>query len=197
MNEASQDKLVARQEHLQKLGSFCQSLHEALAKAGLSPEQILGVFRTGLEGECVVCGGRVSGEELFALSQPPSADRASAKVGRLRRGDCACKGCNSFYYRLSFCTDRGVDWTQIFSEADAIQREKTERATSRDSTTPPWTVVLMMQVPRYVWVGLGAFMLLLFLRHWYIGGSIPLVRAPEQFQVDPEPAGAEEGSSKL
>jgi hypothetical protein len=36
-------------------------------------------------------GTRISGKELFALSQPPTAERATAKIGRLRLGDCARK----------------------------------------------------------------------------------------------------------
>src|SRR4051794_32043454 len=83
------------QEHLKNLAPFCQAFGQALAGAGLGPEESVAAIRNGVAAECIQCGIRLSGEELWALMQPPAEKDPNPKVERLRLGDCARKGCDS------------------------------------------------------------------------------------------------------
>jgi hypothetical protein len=188
-----QETVTVRQEHLCRLADFCQNLETALRAAGSTPEQCLEVFRTAVFAECVGCGIQVSGEELYALSQPPSAELASAKTGRLRLGDCARNGCEAWYYRVSIAPYQQVDWPKLLAEVDAPENQgRTGGSTAR------WWGLLWERLVRWrmlprIGVAFAAIVLLLLVRHWHQGGRIPLLREPEAFQVDTAP---EEGKSR-
>jgi hypothetical protein len=178
------------QQHLLRLEGFCRGLGHALCRAGLGPAQVQAVWQSSVRAECVLCGIRVSGEELFALSQPPSALYGTAKLGRLRLGDCARHGCDSFYYRLTFQNYPRLNWPALLAEAEAFQPEQ---------PSPPKRRGFAFRLPalpdfgeysgfaRRGLVVLAAILFLLVARQWYRGGSIPLVREPENFHIDAGP----------
>src|SRR5437879_188454 len=114
---------LVRIEHLQRLGSLFRSVGRALARNGLSKERGCALMQSGVAAECVQCGIHVSGEELFALSQPSEGGKISSKVERLRLGDCARQGCDSFYYRVTFQSGAETDWAAILARAENPQEE--------------------------------------------------------------------------
>ena len=182
------DQLLIRQMHLQKLEPFCQALDQALARAGLAPEQAHELWRVGVAAECTRCRIRIYGEELYALSQPPSEEYANAKLGRLRLGDCARSGCDSYYYRLTFFPCPEVNWAEILA---AIERDPEGPAGQKAGEPAPnsgWRLLLRWPVTRRVSVALALVVMLLVFRQWYIGGRIPLLREPHKFQVSPQSA---------
>ena len=187
----SQDTAIVRQQEIPKLQPLCRALAEALRRSGLGPENAQAAWRAGVAAQCTRCGISVSGEELFALSQPPSADHASAKIGRLRLGDCARNGCESYHYQLTFKTHNQVDWADLLLRGEAIQQEQEHPAGSGAAqrqagpflARQPWTILKA----RRLWIAVAAVLLLLLIRQWYLGGRIPLIREPEHFRVDPAP----------
>lgn len=182
----AEDTALCRQEHLQNLERFCQRLGSSLAESGLTPEECEAAWRVGVSAECVQCGIRLYGEELYALSQPPSPAHASPKIGRLRLGDCAREGCNSYYYRLTFYPHAKVDWQKMFDDINA------EENSGPEERPHPWKALIRHAhvlgfSNRRLWLALGIIVLLLVARQFYRGGSIPLVREPENFRVGSDP----------
>lgn len=173
-----------RQQHLLKLEPLCRLAAEELTEAGWAPEKVQEAFKQGVCAECVSCGIEVSGTELYALSQPPSAEYANAKIGRLRMGDCARKGCDSYYYRMTFQSVAGVDWKRLvaqFEKGEPHQDHAEGDGTEKNRLTKYLRTV---RVPVHVWITLAALVVVLAMRQWYVGGRIPLLREPEHFKVD-------------
>jgi len=176
---------MSHQEHLLKLEPLCRCLNETLTDAGWPPERVRDAFQTSVSAECVSCGIPISGAELFALSQPPSADHAHVKIGRLRMGDCAREKCDSYYYRLTFQTFPGADWASLISQFENGEPLPTKATRKRDGQRNWATKYLStLRVPSHIWITLAALLLVLVVRQWYLGGRIPLLREPEHFKVD-------------
>jgi hypothetical protein len=187
----SQETAIVRQEDIRKLQAFCRALAEALRRGGLGAENVVGTWRAGVTAECTRCGISVSGDELFALSQPPAAEHASAKIGRLRLGDCARSGCEAYHYQLTFTLHGQLDWAALLLQTEAIQQEQehsaegdvVQRRVGSSLARLLWT----SRRARRLWIVLAALLLLMLVRQWYLGGRIPLIREPEHFRVDPAP----------
>ncbi len=178
-----EELVTTRQEHLCQLAGFCKALDETLRSTGLTPEQSLQVFQIAVTAECVGCGIAISGNELFALSQPPAAERASIKTGRLRLGDCARQGCEAWHYRLAFRPQPQLDWPKLLGQVESRQRQQ---PVAVHPAVPLWNWVSLLRSRKVVRLGtaLAALLLLLLIRHWQQGGRIPLLHEPENFKVD-------------
>jgi hypothetical protein len=181
-----EESAIIRQENLLKLAPFCQALGEAFSRSGLTPDQALGVWRAALTAQCARCGIPISGEELFALSQPPG-DNPSPKIRRLRLGDCACAGCESYFYLLSFRAQPALDWPGLLARAEAIQAELARPAAAKRRTAALGKGLLHSGFTRRAAMALALLLLLLLIRRWHSGGAIPLLREPEHFRVAPAP----------
>jgi hypothetical protein len=177
---------VTREERLPKLEGLCQALEARFALAGLAPEQSLEIWRQGVAAECVRCGIHIYGEELYALSQPPSEKYASAKLGRLRLGDCARQGCNSYTYRLTFYPCAALDWQALLASLASQEAEAGKQNGGESVARQGWRLLAQSPSVRRAALGLVLIVLLLAVRQWYIGGRIPLLREPEKFQAAPE-----------
>jgi hypothetical protein len=182
----AEESVIIREEHLLKLAPFCQALGEACSRSGLAPDQVLGLWRAALTAQCTQCGIPISGEELFALSQPPG-DNPSPKIRRLRLGDCARPGCESYFYRLTFRAPPPLGWPDLLARAEAIQGELEQPGSAKPSTADFARHFLRCGLTRRAAIALAALLLLLLIRQWYAGGRIPLVREPEHFRVAPAP----------
>ena len=124
------DTSVVRQEVICNLQPLCRALAEAFGRRGVPPADMSAVWRADVVATCPKCGIIVSGEELYALSKPPAAESASAKIGRLRLGDCARSGCDSYHYQLAFKPHGEVAWTELLSQAEGILQERQPPAIS-------------------------------------------------------------------
>jgi hypothetical protein len=172
---------IVRQEYLYHIAEFCARLNQALCAQGLTPEKSIEIFQTCIFSECLNCSIRVSGDELFALSQPPSAERASAKIGRLRLGDCARQGCTGCYYRFYFTEFPNLDWQLALAQVDAPAQSEAKQ--SRMKRSQAFWIFHFRTFVRFCFA--TVILSLLFLaRQLYQGGRIPLVREPEHFRVD-------------
>src|SRR5512133_3050801 len=187
MSDNIQTSPTERKEPLAGLERFCQRLDQALGRVGLKAEEEMEIFYTAITAECPRCEIKVSGEELYAISRPPSPERANAKIGRLRRGYCAREGCPCDHYRLLFLGHSTVNWLQVLAQTASSQTEPNGRNRSWISIDPLMAAFLRSRSRAHVGLVLVAALLLLLARHWYQGGSIPFIRQPEHFRVDPSP----------
>jgi len=179
-----QESMIVREEHLLKLAPFCRALGEAIDRSGLAVEQPMEVWREAVTAHCARCGIVVSGEELFALSQPPG-DNPIAKIRRLGLGDCARPGCESYFYQLTFRAHAPLDWAALLAEAEAIQTERARPTSRKLTTTDLARGLLQCGLTRRAALALGLLLLLLLIRQWRVGGRIPFLREPERFHVTP------------
>ena len=123
-------EVIIREQDVRKLASFCQALGEALGRSGLAPDRAFAVWHAAVMGQCSKCGFPISGEDLFALSQPPGED-PPAKLRRLRLGDCAQPGCESYFYRLVFRAHPPLDWPALLAGAEAMRAETGRPASAK------------------------------------------------------------------
>jgi hypothetical protein len=159
-------------------------LDESLHAAGLSSAQSVEIFHSSVSAECTRCSIQVSGEELSALSQPPAADRATAKIGRLRLGDCARKDCSGCYYRFFFQPRAEVDWEKLLHEVDALSAPCSN--SKQERPLPKWHFSVLLHSKHFPRIGMAVagIIVLLTVRQWRQGGQIPFLREAEHFRVD-------------
>jgi hypothetical protein len=180
------DTVLSRREYLQTLEAFCQALQEALGRAGVVSDEALEVWRTCLTAHCLQCGIEITGEELFALSQPPSAERSSSKIGQLRLGYCACKSCKSCYYEVNFQTCSTLDWPVLLAQVESQQRSQPRQVLERTRFMSTTGVLLHWPAVQRLSLVLISFLLFLLARQWMIGGRIPWLREPQRFFANPD-----------
>jgi len=178
------ESFLERQEHVQNLSRFSQRLAGALSQSALGPDQLRSALSAALSGECVQCGIRITGEELIELSQPAETAESNPKIARLRQGYCARNQCDSYYYRLTFRTHPDLDWTRLLSRADSVEEAQPQPTAVADETKKTTPGMGRRRLVARLLVALAVVSLLLLVRQWYRGGRIPLIREPENFQVD-------------
>jgi hypothetical protein len=183
------EPLIQHQEHLFHLGEFCVALRTAIAGSGFGPDQVREIFRAFVTAECVGCRIRISGEELFALSQPPAAEYASAKTGRMRRGDCARQGCDSYYCLIGFKYYAEIDWPTILGQVERVRSDPATKPAVVNCRPSAWWALISAKVVGRTVTVTAVLLLMLLLKQLYQGGPIPLLREPEHFQVDVAPEG--------
>lgn len=183
----TQEPPTVQQVHLYNLANFCAALDETLRQGGLTANESAAVWHVAVSAECLGCAMQVSGEELQALSQPPSVEAGSAKINRMRLGDCARPGCNSYYYRLQFQRDQRVDWPGLVSRVQTRVPEPIGLAPVRPRRRLPWRSWARPAFVRRLGIAVVIIVALLLVREWRQGGQIPLLHEPEQFRVDPAP----------
>jgi len=177
---------IIRQEHLHGLPHFCLNLAEALKRIVPDEARRRTLARTSLSGECVLCGLNVNGEEFLAVgASEAEAATANAKIARLRQGYCGRNGCDSCFYRLTFYPYPDLDWAQAFTQSETVQEEQREEAKAEVAEVKGLRRVHRWKLAGRVLIGLTVLCLLYVIRQWYTGGTIPILREPEKFRVDP------------
>ena len=177
-----QQTILTRRERLGRLGELCQAIATSLHRAGLSSDLVFLSFRDLMSAECAQCGTRVPGEELYVLTQSSDGKDLSISLRRLRLGYCAQSSCQSFHCQLTFRSGEKVDWNARLAEADRIVQDLED---SRAGRGKRWRSELI----RPAIVTVAAILILLLVRQLYLGGRIPLIREPEKWRIDPDPAG--------
>lgn len=178
------DPVYTCQQHLQTLCRFSLALVEAIKQSNLKPEHLQQAVPALLSGECVQCHIRVNGEELLALSNPTAPDEADSRVGRLRQGYCARKGCNSYYYRLTFASHPDIDWANLLSQTESVNEGQSSRDAAASTGAAGAKRAARLGLVRRALIGMAVAVILLVIRQWYLGGRIPFIREPENFEVD-------------
>ena len=171
------------QEPIQSLPNFSGLVLHAIRSTSDVPKARQ-AYCSAFVAECLACGIQMTGEELLDLAI--QANAGSSKLKRLRMGYCARRTCDSRFYQLTCNPAPGVNWASIFAIKDGLTSLPEELCEE-----PP------VEVPsrkRGLLIGSAAGLVILLLSaSWqlYTGGSIPFIRQPEKFQVDPAPSLAE------
>ncbi|MGC3956400.1 MAG: hypothetical protein QM813_00010 [Verrucomicrobiota bacterium] len=174
---------MTRRENFVRLCELCQALGNTLQHKQLPPDQVFVSFHQLITLECTECKTKVSGDELFVLSQPTEGNDLTMALRRMRLGFCANPKCNAYYCTMTFQPSAEIpDWNPHLQKAERLLKDLEDVRAGRGKT---WRTRLIRQ-------GLVAAMALalLFLVHQlYFGGRIPLLREPEKFRVDTTPEG--------
>jgi hypothetical protein len=191
VNAVTQDNFLERQEPIERLDRVVFALSEACRQYGPAQEKTRAAMSAALTAECVGCGLRVTGDELLALAQLPSALETSSRIKWLRLGCCARNGCDSRAYVLKFQNHPGLNWAELFSKMETARPEEPAapetEAESGPETSPAAGQRRALQIALAIAIGI-----LLFLLHQkYRGGRIPFIREPEHFRVTPAGPGGE------
>jgi hypothetical protein len=183
---ASKAVLLTRtvQEPIQGLPYFSELILHAIRMAP-DPQVAHAAFGNSLEGECLACGIRASGEEILALGVAPSA--SAPKVERLRMGYCARRTCDSRFYQITCKPAPGIDWSPIFaikdgylSAPEVVEQGEAQVAGDGDLSRKNRRAIFAIAAA-------GAALLMMVGWQLYAGGSIPFLREAEKFQVDTAP----------
>jgi hypothetical protein len=156
-----------------RLPALYSSLTAALSEAGISDGQLGEILSKYVSAECVLCGTRVSGEEIRGITSAAEESLApGSKFDRLKRGSCVKIGCISCYYRVHLREHPGLDWTTIRERASEDEAFKEAKAARKRSLI---RVVL----------GVGVILILLLCRYVMYFGHLPLLQKPHKYTVDP------------
>lgn len=178
------EPLVIRDQHLESLSHFSARLAGALLQAGAPTGDELS---TVLKGECLQCGMQVDGLEILQLAEPVEKPEDTSKLGRLRFAYCGRKGCKSYFYKLKFFPHPRFDWSNILGLVDEAPGTPSPEDKANQECADAARILLRRRFAMRV-CGLAAGMVLLLIGfQWYNGGTIPFVRTPEKFTVDPMP----------
>jgi len=175
------DAVYQCQEHLHNLCRFSQSMMQRIEASGNTPRVLLEAAYGSLSGECIQCGFRISGEELLSLSSSELDDKASPRLKRLRLGYCARNGCDAVYYRISCTGHPDINWLSFFQKQDLPTINFSRSETSR---LKPIHFSLGKFLDWRILITAVTLLVLILLRQYYRGGSIPFLREPENFKVD-------------
>jgi hypothetical protein len=171
--------------------TFCRSLQDALGRRYPSAD-VAGIWRRYVSAECPACGIQVYGDELRALALPPSAELASAKVGRMRFGNCARQGCDAWHYCVHLWNQQEIEWPGFDEAAEAPACD----ANLSFSPEGSWLRFGSLQARLLVYWPLafrrcaiaflpfGLILALWLAREFYLGGRVPYLREPEKFRIE-------------
>lgn len=175
---------ITRPENFVRLCELCQALASSLHNKHLPTDQVFVSFHKLITLECADCKTKVSGEELFVLSQPTEGNDLTVALRRMRLGFCPNPKCNSYHCTLTLQTSADIpDWHPHLQKAERILKDLEDVRAGRGKT---WRTRLI----RPTLVTATALALLFFMHQLYFGGRIPLLREPEKFRVDIAPAGS-------
>jgi hypothetical protein len=179
--------MLPREEHLLRVSPLLQAIALTLAKRSVGAPLPEATWTGAIHAECMQCGLRVSGADLLAaarVSALAAGDHgASDKVQRLCKGYCARKGCDSYYYKLWFTPIQGVDWMDLLAHAEGMISTESELSLETAVLTSSSSKLHLRWTAA---IALAALVAAILFIAWqsYFGGSIPLLRSPERFEVD-------------
>jgi len=164
---------------IDRLPALYSSLTAALSEAGFSSSQLVEIFSNHVSAECVLCGTRVTGQEIGGIrSAAEESVPPDSKFGRLQRGACVKIGCISSYYRVHLREHANLDWMKIREKASEDEAFKGANAARKR--------LLIRAV-----LGVGIILILLLCRYIMYYGHVPLLQKPHKYTVDPASVTAE------
>lgn len=183
---------------LAELGSFAETLRQALVAAGVPATEQAAVWRACVRANCAGCGVRPGREVLVAclMASEPADPVIAAGCRHLRQGYCVTDGCKARFYEFTFAPHPAVDWAKIqwpapvradgpVSEVTLVNvaGDAARSALRRAMTRVRRTVTRHIFNPQRLWkmaALLGLLGALLFYRQWITGGHIPFFREEKE-----------------
>jgi hypothetical protein len=179
--------VTSRQVELSSCGAFVRALLRSLEDAGVRDEHLQQVLQEAVHPVCATCGLHLRAKDLILLSSSEAPDPAvDAKAHRLWQGYCGRSGCEARYYEFAFNPHPAVDWAGILRAAEGLSIEDVPAKAAQPETAEMAEARLKRRrLTRRVLAGAVVVAILLLARHWMTGGTIPFIREPADYQVDP------------
>jgi len=189
VSETTKTEFSTRDEQIKGLIDFSSDLVAAV-RYQRNGKQDSGVAAGELFfAECTICNVRVPGEELLKVGEPPESSEVSGPVKRLRLGYCAKVGCEAYAYRISFRNGVGIDWPAAFAHIKELTEGRKQAMTGGAKEEHRKLVATKRKYAGKILLGVGVILILLAIRQWYLGGTIPFIHEAEKFRVGTVPAG--------
>lgn len=164
-----------------ELAEFSASLESTVA-AKPENEKLRPALIESLSAECVQCAIRLTGADVL---QFPNLEE-DARYERLRQGYCARSGCDARFYRVTCAPHPQVNWPALLSPAQALTDDR--KADEFQSEVCAEKNLRRKRALYRAAAAAGLLLIVILLRQIYVGGTIPFIREPEEFQVDRNPA---------
>lgn len=132
-----------------------------------------------LLADCVQCAIRLNGADLLSLNDESNRD---PRLERLRIGYCSRNGCDCHYYAVTTVPHADLRWPALVTPSDVLHSTQTDEA-GESKVRVPFKDRVRPYVRRTL-IAVGALLLVFVIRQYYMGGSIPFIRQPEDFRVD-------------
>lgn len=160
---------------LRELPQLATSLREAIGRMP-GPEKTRAAVEAALSAQCVQCAIPLTGADLLAL--PDSAD---PRLERIRQGYCARNGCDCHFYNVTRRAHPDLDWSKLLSETNASVEAQAASAAAESH----WNQKQQRKAKAIrIGIAVAALAAAYVARQLYLGGRIPFLREPEEFQVD-------------
>lgn len=177
---------VSTQVRVDALPAAYQIVLGSLQGTGLKPAELTEIVTHHVLAECLQCGIQVTGADLgqLALTTPAEGEAEDSRIARLRHGYCARRDCEAYYYRLVFRDHPKIDWARI---TPALMNLRPPPPEPEPAAKPRPTVAALLADKRNlrVLVGLGLLLVLLVVRYFMAGGTLPFIHPPPHYTVDP------------
>jgi hypothetical protein len=178
---------VSQQVQIDQLVDYCRTLFQTLGITQLTGAPIEEVVRQCMRASCVQCGLQLGGDDLLRLCwapNEPSAENSAASLARLAQGYCGRNGCDSFYYDVRFAEHPDLNWARLLDEAN---QQVTGPAPEAGTVPPPvqrrWFKDRRQR--NFVIYGIAVVVIMLVVRYWITGESLPGFHKEQKFQLDP------------
>lgn len=160
---------------LRELPTLAESFREAIARMP-TPEKTRAAVEEALSAECVQCAIKLKGADVLAL---PDGD--DPRLERIRQGYCARNGCDCHFYKITRAAHPDLDWAKLLSETNASVQDQAAVAAAEAALARKR---LLKTKALRIGIAIAALAAVYVARQLYMGGRIPFIREPENFQVD-------------
>ena len=190
MSVSGQKVVHAIQLTPEKLAGLGNSVSMAALGAGCDADTVENLVQNHIRAECVLCGLKISGDEVKRLASAENIEPGNSKIARLRLGFCGRSGCDSKYYSVEFFEHSILSWPSIVPSPDSVAN--TPELPVLNTPTNECKVVEFQQkslLPKPV-VRLLLALALLFIgiqivRH-FTGGRIPILQPKHNYSINPD-----------
>jgi hypothetical protein len=178
---------LVREESIRRIPKLIFAVSKACQRESSGVESVMAALPNAIEAKCNLCGFELSGVELLALADFASINEQSIMVKRLRAGRCARESCDSGHYSLSFYNVPQINWSEIFARSRPRENPQPKPEQPSPRLTPKraiqWRAVMLNSGRIFAIIGFCLLAWVLWRLH--TGGSIPILRQPEHFRVEP------------
>ncbi len=178
--------VLTRQVHVEELPAFGADVASRLAAPGRPASELETIFAESIQAHCVTCGIELSGADLHQLALVDVHDpSAFPKLARLKQGYCGRKDCSSRFFLVEFLARPGLDWLAILEPAPAAPAGADPAALTKAGLRSAAFQAARRKFLFRVGIGLAFVALLLLIRFFQRGGTIPGFTPEPKYRVDP------------
>lgn len=183
---STQEPHPSCQVPLEDMLRACQAISKAAAASSQSATQAKLAVEDNVTASCIQCQMTLTGAEIaqLALADTATALVDNPKLERLRLGYCGRSSCESKFYQMQCRPSDLLDPAVILAAVQSLRSEDLAAARPGKASLS-WSHIREHPTARRIVIGIGVFVLLLLLRHLWLGGTIPLLHKDPGYTLDP------------